>query len=123
MRSASFDANDLTYDYIITSTYTILEPLPGIIVASLPMFSPVLKEMLGGEGAHESPKVRSSSTTRLRSNGKKQLRIFPRLDDSYPLADLETGRTNQITGFGSRANSFGFDLSTVPYEWRQTRSL
>ena len=76
------------------------------------MFPPVLKEMLGVEGAHESPKVRSSSTTRLRSNGKKQSRIVPRLDDSYPLANLETGRTNQVTGSRSRVNSFGFELST-----------
>lgn len=65
--AAQFDANDLTYDYIKTSTTTVLEPTLGIIVASLPMFPPAFKNLLGGESEHDSLKVRSSSTTRLRS--------------------------------------------------------
>lgn len=77
------------------------------------MFPPVSKKLLRGEGEQDSTKVRSSNTTRLRSNGVQPSPCFPRLDDSYPLAELETGRTkNYLIGSDSGANSFGIEHST-----------
>lgn len=112
--AAQFDANDLTYDYIKISTTTVLEPTLGIMAASLPMFPPAFKNLLGGESEHDSLKVRSSSTTRLRSNGMDPSPGIPRLDDSYPLADLETDRTTEskATSSDGRANSCGIEYST-----------
>lgn len=110
---AQFDPNDLTYDYFQLLITTVLEPVLLIIVASLPMFPPVLKEILGGEGEHNSPKMGSSSLTRLPSNGMKQSPVFSMLDDSHRFADLETDRSEDfIAGSNGIASSFGIEHST-----------
>ena len=115
MFATQFDVHDITYSYIGVGITTALEPLLGIIVSSLPMFPPVFKKFLGGEGDHESHRVRSSSLTRLRSNGMEPSRHFPRLDNSYPLADLNMDIIeNDVIGSNSRASPFDIEHSTDP---------
>ncbi len=111
--AAQFDVNDITYDYMKVSITTVLEPILGIILACLPMFPPSFKECLGGERKQDSQKVRSVSTIRPHSNGMKQSPGIPRLDDSYPLADLGSGLAeSEVNGFDSRASSVGSEHNT-----------
>ena len=111
--AAQFDVNDITYDYMKVSITTILEPILGIILACLPMFPPAFKECLGGERKQDSQKVCSVSTIRLHSNGMNQSPGFPGPDDSYPLADLDSGLTeSEVNGSNSRATSIGVKHST-----------
>lgn len=75
-----------------------------MIVSSLPIFPPTFKKFLGGEGDHESQTVRSSSLTRLRSNGMEPSRNLLRPGSSYPLADLDMGiMENEVIRSNSRA--------------------
>lgn len=102
--ATQLDIHDITYSYIGVSTTTVLEPILGMIVSSLPIFPPTFKKFLGGEGDHESQTVRSSSLTRLRSNGMEPSRNFLRPGSSYPLADLDMGiMENEVIRSNSRA--------------------
>lgn len=113
--ATQFDAHDITYSYIGVSITTVLEPILGMVVSSLPIFPPAFKKFLGGEGDHESQRVRSSSLTRLRSNGMEPSRHLPRLGSSYPLADLNMGiMENEVIRSNSRASPFDIKHSTDP---------
>lgn len=113
--ATQFDVHDITYSYIGAATTTVLEPVLGMIVSSLPIFPPAFKKFLGGEGNHEPQRVRSSSLTRLRSNGMEPSRHLPRLDSSYPLADLNMGiMENEVIRSNSRASPFDIEHSTDP---------
>ena len=113
MFAARFNVNDPTYDYLNISITTVLEPILGIIVASIPIFPPTFKECLGGGSEHNSPNVRSSYTAGRHSNSLEQSPFPLRLDNSYPLADLEMYRQeNKATGSGSRASCFRIERST-----------
>ena len=71
------------------------------------MFPPTFKKWLGHEIKHNPPNVRSSYTT------GRHLNRMNRLDNSYPLADLEVYRQeNKAPGSGSRASSFRIEQST-----------
>ena len=62
--AVQFNVDDITYDYEKVSITTVLEPVLGILFACLPMFPPVFKGCMGGEGVEQdSEKTRSSDTT------------------------------------------------------------
>ena len=103
--AAQFDAHDLTYDFLKISLTTVLEPVLGIIVASLPMFPPAFKRGLGGETDHKSSRVRSSGLTRLRLNSSEPSRLPPGLGSLYPLPDLNLSiMESEVIGSNDRAS-------------------
>lgn len=113
MYAVKLDVDDYTYDIMVIGMTTGLEPVLGIIIACLPMFPPTFKRMLRGKGEQDSRDVLSSSTRRLRSKSTKRPLIFRKLDDSFPLTDLEKGRTeNKITGPDSKASSLAIENNT-----------
>lgn len=109
-----FNINDLTYDIAKVSIVTDLETCMGIIVACLPMFPPTFKRILRGKEKPESRNHISSSVARLRSKVPKT-RAFRRIDDLYPLVDIEANRArNEITGLEGKPNSSLDDQSMNP---------
>ena len=90
-----FNADDYTYDYNEIGITTGLEPVLGIII-----------RMLRSKTDQDSQHVLSSSTIWLRSKSIKRSSMFRKIDDSYPIMDLEEGRSeNEITGPDSKASS------------------
>lgn len=106
--------DDITYNYLKVSITTVLEPVLGMIVSSLPMFPSVFKNFLGGDGDRESQRVRSSSFTRLRSNGIEPSRHLPGLGNSHPLADLNMGFMENDVIDNSGASPFDIEHSADP---------
>ena len=103
---SQIDIKDFTYDLAKLAIVTDLEPLLGITIACLPLFPPTFRSILGPRQAKDSQNVLSSSVRRLRSRSTKNTSAFRRVDDSYPLTDVEGSRTqNQITGLGSKSSS------------------
>ena len=116
MFAAQLSVNDdTTYNFFKVSITTVLEPVLGMIVSSLPMFPSAFKNFLGGEGDRESLRVRSSNFTRLRSNGTEPSRHLPRLGNSYPLADLNMSiLENEAIESNSGASPFDIEHSMDP---------
>lgn len=96
--AVQFNINDYTYDIAKVSILTDLETYMGMIVACLPTFPPAFKRLYRGKGNSDSRRYISSSVARLRMKGPK-IPGSRRLDDLYPLTDLEeNGTHNEITG-------------------------
>jgi len=114
--AAQLDVDDFTYAFVKTGITTVLEPALGIFIACLPMFPPTFRKMLHGKNEQDSRDVLSSSNRRLRSKSVKRSSVFRRLDDSYPLTDLENSRAeNEIAGPDSQAVEHSTDLGVEIY--------
>lgn len=109
--SINLNLEDFTYSLAKIGIVTILEPLLGIIIACLPLFPPALKK-IGGHMKTDpgTPNVLSSAMARLRSK-RSENSTFQRVDDSYPLTELENNTTthNCITGKSSKQDSLDRD--------------
>ena len=86
--AVQFNYGDFTHDYVKISLTTALEPLLGIIVASLPMFPPIFREQLRVESKQDFQQRHSASTVQLRSPVTKPPLAFTILGDSYSLEAL-----------------------------------
>lgn len=104
--AAQFNMDDFTYDIAKASIVTVLEPCMGLIAACLPMFPAAFKRLAHGK-EHSDPRGQnfvSSTVARLRSKETKKS-AFHKIDDQYPLTDVENfGTQNTITDLDSRPN-------------------
>lgn len=102
-----FNVDDFTYGIAKVAILTDLETCMGIIVACLPMFPPTFKRMLRGKKPADFRNHISSSVARLRSKDSKAPAAFRKIDDLYPLTELDDMRTqNDITGPDGKPGSF-----------------
>ena len=91
--AARFDINDFTYDLAKLAICTDLEPMLGMITASLPVMQPALRRIMGLRTEQSSEGRPSSSVARLRTKSTKKS-SFRQLKDSYTLTDIGTSETH-----------------------------
>ena len=127
--SVQFDQDDFAYDVARIGIVTELEPLLGIIIASLPTFSPAIKKFSGyiKPPNSETRNILTSTMVRLRLRRAKDS-TFKRFDDFVLLTDLEDNRAfDHVSGPSDRSNysvegkmpSSGFEapqLSPITFE-------
>ena len=104
--SVQFDRDDFAYDVARIGIVTELEPLLGIIIASLPTFPPAIKKLTGRMKSpnSETRNVLSSTMARLRLRRAKGS-TFKRSDDSVLLTDLENNRAfDHVSGPSDRSD-------------------
>ena len=104
--SVHFNLDDFAYDTARIGIVTEMEPLLGIIIASLPTFPPAIKKLTGHIKSpnSETRNVLSSTMVRLRLRRAKDSGS-KRCDDSVLLTDLENNRDfDHISGPTDRSD-------------------
>ena len=104
--SVQFDQDDFAYNIARIGMVTELEPLLGIIIASLPTFPPAIKKLTGyiKSPNFEKQDVLSSTRVRLHLRRAKDS-TFKRFDDSVLLTDLESNRaSDHVSGPSDRSH-------------------
>lgn len=104
--SVQFDQDDFAYEIARIGIVTELEPLLGIIIASLPTFPPAIKKLTGHIKSpnSETRNVLSSTMVRLRLRRAKGSTFKPS-DGSVLLTDLESNRAfNHVSSPSDRSD-------------------
>ncbi|CAF9925205.1 hypothetical protein IMSHALPRED_006410 [Imshaugia aleurites] len=103
---ARLNIDDYLYDFTKITIVTDLEICLGIIVACMPMFPPTLKRMLRGKKDPSLFRRHMSSGVALMRPKNPHMPAFHRIDDLYPLTDLDEMRTwNEICGTDGKPDS------------------